>query len=111
MKKGIITTLLATSLGLLANPACGADSAAKSAKKAKGPKQSFAKLDTDGDGVISLDEFKANAKDADKAAKRFAKLDSNKDENLSAEEFNAKPAKKKAAAKPKKKKAPAPTNE
>jgi Ca2+-binding EF-hand superfamily protein len=52
------------------------------------PKQ-FHKLDKDGDGRLSLDEFKAVGKDPAKREKRFRKLDTNNDGFVSADEFAA----------------------
>jgi Ca2+-binding EF-hand superfamily protein len=71
--------------------------------KGKGPEAAFAKLDTNKDSKISLDEFKAremkvkegdeNKKQPD-PAKVFAKKDANSDGFLDIEEFKAKPVKK-----------------
>jgi Ca2+-binding EF-hand superfamily protein len=49
----------------------------------------FQKLDKDGDGRISLDEFKAMGKDPAKREKRFRKLDANHDGYLTPDEFAA----------------------
>lgn len=60
-------------------------------KKAKGIDKMFKKLDKDGNGSISLEEFKAQAKGkeakAAKLEKRFKKLDADGDGALSKEEL------------------------
>lgn len=62
---------------------------AQGAKKAPDPNKVFSRKDADGDGKITLDEFKAGMKEpqAEKAGKRFSKLDTNRDGTLSREEF------------------------
>ena len=51
----------------------------------------FAKRDTNGDGQLSLDEFKAGmpAEKAEKAGEIFAKIDTNSDGALSKDEMKA----------------------
>jgi hypothetical protein len=49
----------------------------------------FHKLDKDGDGRLSLDEFKAVGKDSARRERRFRKLDANHDGYLSPDEFAA----------------------
>lgn len=49
----------------------------------------FHKLDANGDGRVSLDEFKAVGKDPARRERRFRKLDVNHDGYLSPEEFAA----------------------
>jgi Ca2+-binding EF-hand superfamily protein len=73
------------------------------------PCPAFKKLDKDGDGAVSKDEFLASAKDdAQKAKmeKRFAKLDKDGDSKLTPAEMNAgksaKPKKDGQSAEPKK---------
>jgi Ca2+-binding EF-hand superfamily protein len=68
--------------------------AAKGEKKEgkKDPAEAFKKLDTNNDGKISLEEFKASPagqKDATKAEEIFGKKDKDSDKNLSLEEFSA----------------------
>jgi hypothetical protein len=56
------------------------------------PEAAFKKLDTNGDGTVTKEEFMASKKaqkDADKAGKHFEKLDANKDGKVTKEEFLA----------------------
>jgi len=56
------------------------------------PEAIFKKLDTNGDGAISLEEFKASPRgkmDPTKAEEIFKKIDTNGDGSLSLEEFKA----------------------
>lgn len=55
------------------------------------PAKVFSRKDADGDGKLSLDEFKAGMpeKALAKADNRFKKLDTNGDGSLSLEEFEA----------------------
>ena len=85
----IVTALLGFVVGVIATPAVAA--AADKAEK------QFKKLDANGDGKLSVEEFvgKKTGKKADRAKKRFAKLDKNSDNSLSLEEFKARKKKKK----------------
>ncbi|MCE9545792.1 MAG: EF-hand domain-containing protein [Planctomycetia bacterium] len=61
-------------------------------KKAKPtPQQIFDKLDTNHDGKLSLEEYKANprVKSPEEAEKRFAKFDTDGDKSVTLEEFKA----------------------
>lgn len=78
-------------------PAAGAKpeaaaAAGKSGKPKKDPAEVFKKLDTNADGKLSADEFKASPagkKDAAKAEEMFGKKDKDGDKSLSLEEFSA----------------------
>jgi len=96
-----ILTLAALFLGAsLTSLATAAD------KPGKGdPEAAFKKLDTNGDGSITKEEYMASKKaqkDADKAGKHFEKLDANKDGKISKEEFMAAEKKAEAPAAPSK---------
>ncbi|MEK0445015.1 MAG: hypothetical protein RLZZ399_336 [Verrucomicrobiota bacterium] len=67
----------------------------KGEKPKHSPEESFKKLDTNGDGKVSVDEFTAKAKDAEKAKEKFKTLDADGDGSLTLEEFSAKPEGKK----------------
>lgn len=71
-----IFAVLFVSLAVLASPATAGHH-----KSGEGKKDRFAKTDTNGDGVISRDEFMA------RAAKRFEKMDANGDGSLSKDEM------------------------
>jgi Ca2+-binding EF-hand superfamily protein len=92
MKKNItIATAIAASITLFGASLCHAEDAPK---KAPNPQKKFEKIDTDKNGSISLEEFKAHAKNPDKAEKKFTKLDTDKNGSLSLAEFSANPPKK-----------------
>ena len=63
----------------------------KAAGKQPNPAKVFSKKDADGDGKLSLDEFKSGMPERalTKADARFKKLDTNGDDSLSLEEFEA----------------------
>jgi Ca2+-binding EF-hand superfamily protein len=91
MRQFIVMGLVAA-MGLgIAGYASAAD---KEGKKAATPEEKFKKLDTNGDGKLSLDEFKAGAKDPAKAEAQFKKLDKNGDGFVDLEEYKAGTAKK-----------------
>ena len=58
----------------------------------RNPEEMFKKMDTNGDGSVSKDEFMAGPRakqDPAKAEERFKELDKNNDGKLSPEEFKA----------------------
>lgn len=59
--------------------------------KAPDPQKIFSKKDANGDGSLSLEEYKTGMKDnqLEKAEKRFRKSDTNGDGKLSFDEFKA----------------------
>lgn len=70
-----------------AKPAAGAE-----AKPKRDPAEVFKKLDANGDGKVSLEEFKAGPagkKDPAKAEEIFKKKDKDNDGSLTLEEFSA----------------------
>jgi Ca2+-binding EF-hand superfamily protein len=88
----------------LAVPAFAQDEGADKPKK-KDPAVTFKKLDKDGDGMLTTEEFSAGKPDATKAAKAFKKRDTNADGKLTLVEFSTAP--KKQPAKPAKPAEPA----
>ena len=62
------------------------------ARRGMDPAAAFKRMDTDGDGKITKDEYLKNprsAQDPTKAAERFAKMDKDGDGNVTLEEFKA----------------------
>jgi len=96
MKK-LITILAAVAVST--SFALAADAEKKAEKKAANPEENFKKLDTNNDGAVSLEEFKAGPagkRDATKAEAAFKRRDKDGDGKLTLEEFT--PAGKKADA-------------
>ena len=99
--KLILNSLTALLLASALATAAPEKTDAKPGKPKASPEEAFKKLDKDGDGSLTLEEFKAsgrfkkNPADADAA---FAKKDTNKDSKLSLEEFKAGSSKKKEEA-------------
>ncbi len=87
--KRIITTIavLAVSVAFVATAQAGKKPAGE--KKNADPEEQFKKLDTNGDGFVSKEEFAAHGKgkNKDKADAQFAKLDRDGDGKLSKDEF------------------------
>ena len=81
MRKWLILGLIASTMSFSA--AFGADKPKASAE------DKFKKLDTNGDGKLSMDEFKAGQKDATKAEAAFKKMDKDNDGFLTLEEYKA----------------------
>ena len=71
-----------------AKPEAGAD------KPKPTPEDRFKRMDKDGNGSLSLEEFRGK-KSAEEAKEAFEKLDTNGDGSVSMEEFLAAPKKKK----------------
>jgi hypothetical protein len=81
-----------------AAPTAAKPDAAKGDKPKKDPAEVFKKLDANGDGKISAEEWAASPmakKDAAKANEIFSKKDKDGDKSLSLEEFSAAGGKKK----------------
>lgn len=95
MKSGIFTLsalAIATSLSLAQEPPKHPGGPNGEKRDRPNPEEVFKKLDTNGDGSVSLDEFKAGPraqKDPSKAEEIFKKIDANSDGKLSLEEFKA----------------------
>lgn len=70
---------------------CPLDVSVAEEKKAPDPEKIFKRKDANGDGMLTLDEFKTGLKDKplEMAEKRFGKMDSNGDGKLSLDEFKA----------------------
>lgn len=97
--KAIASILAILALSVSLNAAEGDAKKPEGEKKKANPEEVFKKLDKDGNGSISKDEFLASPqgkKDAAKAGEMFGKKDKNSDGSLSKEEFMAQ-GKKKAA--------------
>ncbi|HEY5311820.1 MAG TPA: EF-hand domain-containing protein [Pirellulales bacterium] len=84
-------------LGLFAAIAIIGFAAPAVAAEQKSPEERFKKMDANGDGKLSVDEFvgKKTGENADKAKARFAKLDKDSDGSLTLAEFEAGQKKKK----------------
>lgn len=61
----------------------------KEGKGKQDPEARFQKLDSNGDGKLTLDEFKAGMKNPDRAEKLFKKLDANGDGVVTLDEYKA----------------------
>jgi Ca2+-binding EF-hand superfamily protein len=72
-------------------------------KKKADPEAAFKKMDTNGDGKLSFEEFSAKKENKDMAEKAFKAKDKDGDKALCLEEFKAPPQKKEGGAKKKKK--------
>lgn len=81
-----------------AKPGAGPAVAKEGAKPKADPEKMFKKLDSNSDGKVSAEEFKASPgaqKDLAKAEASFAKKDKDSDKSLTLEEFSAMGKKKK----------------
>lgn len=83
--KFLITAMTALALCFAANAA----DEKKADKPKYDPEAAFKKMDANGDGCLSLDEFKAKAKDATKAEATFKAKDKDGDGKLTLDEFKA----------------------
>jgi len=98
--KSITSILAILALAATVHAAEGDKKPEAGKKKAPNPEEMFKRLDKDGNGSISKEEYMASPqakKDEAKAAERFGKLDKNGDGSLSKEEFAAATKKKKDA--------------
>jgi len=100
MKRFVIGVVVLSIVGLLATGEAMAKRDKKNRKNDPAAvAESFKALDKNGDGKLSLDEFKAGKTDAQEAEKSFKSLDKNGDGTLTQDEFApptdkpAKPAK------------------
>ncbi|MEY3898062.1 MAG: hypothetical protein RLZZ214_3583 [Verrucomicrobiota bacterium] len=81
-----------SALALATSLSYGEEAPAKPEKKGPNPEKMFKKLDTDSNGSISLEEFKASPraqKDPAKAEEHYKKLDADSKDGVSLEEFKA----------------------
>ena len=89
----IVTTCLLTAFTCLAFSVSvtGVAKAEEKAKKKPDPAKMFEKKDADGDGALTLDEFKKGMKDKqlEGAEKRFKRLDADGDGKVTLEEMKA----------------------
>lgn len=86
-----LASLLAV-LALSATFATAADEKPAGERKKADPEAAFKKFDGNGDGSLTLDEYKNSPrgkKDAAKAEEFFSKKDTNSDKSLSLDEFKA----------------------
>lgn len=82
----------------------GQEAPKKEGKQPPDPEKIFKKLDSNSDGSVSLDEFKASPrgqKNPEKAGEIFKKLDTDSSGGISLEEFKAHPPKPPHKKKPK----------
>lgn len=98
--KAITSILAVLALSVSLNAAEGDAKKPEGEKKKANPEEAFKKLDKDGNGSISKEEFMASPqakKDEAKAGEAFGRKDKNSDGSLSKEEFIVAPKKKKDA--------------
>jgi hypothetical protein len=87
----ILVAFMVAAVGLAVglNATQAKDKDGKSDKKAPKAEEVFKKLDKNGDGKLTKDEFLANFKDPEKAKPLFDKVDTNRDGWISVDEFKA----------------------
>ncbi len=78
-----LATAFAIGLAMTGSVLCHAQNAPDKVKR------QFNNLDTDKNGSISLEEYKARSKTPDTADAKFARLDTDKNGSISFEEFSA----------------------
>jgi hypothetical protein len=86
----VIASSLAFAQDKPADPAKGGGAPGRGQRMT--PEESFKKLDTNSDGSLSLDEYKANPrfqKDASKAEEGFKKADKDADGKMTLDEYKA----------------------
>jgi hypothetical protein len=96
MKSLLLSLLLVPALAMAADEA-KPKKPGKGGDKRPTPEEAFKKLDTNSDGTVSLEEFKAGPrgkKDAAKAEEAFKKMDKDSDGKLTLDEFKARGPKK-----------------
>jgi len=96
--KAIASILAILTLSVSLNAAEGDAKKPEAGKPKMNPEEAFKKLDKDGNGSVSKEEFLASPqgkKDVVKAGEMFSKKDKNSDGSLSKEEFIVAPKKKK----------------
>ena len=92
MKSILLSLLLVPAIAFAADEAKPKKPGKGTGKTKPNPEAAFKKFDTNTDGALSLDEFKASPrgqKYPDKADKAYSKLDKDSDGKLTLEEFKA----------------------
>ena len=92
MMSKLIALMMGTCLMMVGSLADAKDkNKAGGPKKKPSPQEVFNRLDTDGNGQLSLDEVKGDkhAKSPEQAETRFSKMDADGDGNVTLEEFKA----------------------
>ena len=90
----ILAVLALSALTSIAADAPKGDAPKGGDKPKMSVEERFKKLDANGDGKLSKEEFTKGAKDAARSEKFFASLDTDKDGSVSLEEYKAGAAKK-----------------
>jgi hypothetical protein len=102
MKSVILSLLLVPALAMAADDT-KPKRPGKGTEKRPDPAEAFKKLDTNSDGNVSLEEFKAGPagkRDAAKAEEVYKKMDKDSDGKLTVEEFKAARSARKGGDKP-----------
>ncbi len=88
----LIAMAIATSLSVAQEPPTHPGGPTGPKRERPSPEEAFKKLDTNNDGTLSLEEFKAGPrgqKNPTKAEEIFKKIDTNSDGKVTLEEFKA----------------------